>query len=379
MSRLTEEPNIVKFVRSDAIQYEHEWNPRDYNPYHARQVLLDHIDEAVEAEALGWDGYFVTEHHFDGWTLAPQPNLFLAAVAMRTSRIRLGHSVQVLPVHNPLHLAEQYGMLDVLSGGRLEVGLGRGNFRFEWERYAEAQEDAPALFDEKYKLLMKALTQAEFTHDAVVPVAKPSTIYPRPMQNPLPTWLAAVSPGSVERVGRLGANLSSPAIPDGGEKLERYIEAAGQAGWTVTGANYMVLTRIICAPTDREAHLIDEQNTRVMLDALGTRGVTRDTPAGALQVAGFTQGIVGSPQTVREQLAEVLRSTGARRVLAIIRLRGMPGEVSRQTQHLMATDVIPHLRNLAVPGSSKHNGRASDVSRLGARDGESVPAREMVK
>src|SRR3546814_14899071 len=71
-------------------------------------------------------------------------DLMLAALAARTTTIRLGHAVQVLPVHNPLFLAEEYGMVDVLSGGRLEVGLGRGNFDFEWDRYEEDRADAPA-------------------------------------------------------------------------------------------------------------------------------------------------------------------------------------------------------------------------------------------
>ena len=227
MSRLSEEPETLKFVRVESVPYEHDWDPAAYDPYRAKQVLHDYLDEAVEAERLGWDGYFATEHHFDGWTLVPQPNIFLAALAMRTSRMRLGQGVQVLPVHNPVWLAEQYGMLDLLSGGRLEVGLGRGNFDFEWDRYAEDHDDAPRLFDENLDLLRKALTETGFTHDGPgYQVKRPSTVYPRPLQDPLPTWIAAVTPGSVERVGRLGLNLAGPAIPDGGERLERYVESA---------------------------------------------------------------------------------------------------------------------------------------------------------
>jgi alkanesulfonate monooxygenase SsuD/methylene tetrahydromethanopterin reductase-like flavin-dependent oxidoreductase (luciferase family) len=352
MPRLAEEPEVIKFVRVDAVQYEHDWDPDAYDPFRAKQVMADYLDEAVEAERLGWDGYFVTEHHFDGWTLAPQPNLFLAALAMRTSRMRLGQGVQVLPVHNPVWLAEQYGMLDLLSGGRLEVGLGRGNFEFEWDRYEHEHRDAPALFDDNLALLQKALTQTRFTHDGPShAVPKPATVYPRPLQDPLPIWIAAVSPGSVERVARLGHNLAGPSIPDNCERLERYVQTAAAHGHEVSGANFLVIGSIICAPTDHEAELIQQRNVATMLPALATRGITLDTPEGKAIVAGFSGHIVGSPQTVRDQLIDVLQGTGARRMMCILRIRGLPGEVSRQSQRLLAEDVFPHLRRLATPGS----------------------------
>jgi alkanesulfonate monooxygenase SsuD/methylene tetrahydromethanopterin reductase-like flavin-dependent oxidoreductase (luciferase family) len=351
MSRLSEEPETLKFVRVESVPYEHDWDPAAYDPYRAKQVLHDYLDEAVEAERLGWDGYFATEHHFDGWTLVPQPNIFLAALAMRTSRMRLGQGVQVLPVHNPVWLAEQYGMLDLLSGGRLEVGLGRGNFDFEWDRYAEDHDDAPRLFDENLELLRKALTETGFSHDGPgYQVKRPSTVYPRPLQDPLPTWIAAVTPGSVERVGRLGLNLAGPAIPDGGERLERYVESAAAHGHEVSGANFMVIGSIICAPTDREAELIRQRNRTTMVETLAKRGVREDTPLGARVVGGFVDGIAGSPLTVRHQLTERLQSIGARRMMCIIRVRGLPGEVSRQTQQLLAEDVFPHVRGIATPG-----------------------------
>jgi alkanesulfonate monooxygenase SsuD/methylene tetrahydromethanopterin reductase-like flavin-dependent oxidoreductase (luciferase family) len=351
MPRLSDEPEIIKFVRIDSVQYEHEWDPDAYDPYRAKQVIDDYLDEAEEAERLGWDGYFVTEHHFDGWTLVPQPNIFLAALAMRTSRMRLGQGVQVLPVHNPVWLAEQYGMLDLLSGGRLEVGLGRGNFEFEWDRYAEDHADAPRLFDENLLLLRKALTECGFSHDGPrYAVRGPSTVYPRPLQTPLPTWIAAVTPGSVERVGRMGFNLAGPGIPDGAERLERYVESAAAHGYEVSGANFIIIGSIICAPTDREAELIQARNKTTMVEALAARGVRDDTPLGRQVVAGFADGIAGSPLTVRHRLIDLLQSTGARRMMCIIRVRGLPGEVSRQTQQLLAEEVFPHVRGIATPG-----------------------------
>src|ERR1700674_5212050 len=88
--RLTEEPEIIKFVRVDAAQWEWDWAPEKYDPGKAKALFESHIEEIVEAEELGLDGVFLTEHHFDGWTILPSPNIFLTVLAMKTKRLRLG-------------------------------------------------------------------------------------------------------------------------------------------------------------------------------------------------------------------------------------------------------------------------------------------------
>jgi hypothetical protein len=87
-----------------------------------------------------------------------------------------------------------------------------------------------------------------------------------------------------------------------------------------------------------------------MVQTLAQRGVREDTPLGARVVGGFVNGITGSPLTVRHRLTELLQDIGARRMMCIIRIRGLPGEVSRQTQALLAEEVFPHVRTLSTPG-----------------------------
>ena len=135
------------------MQYEGSWDPDEYDPDSARATLESHIEDAVEAERLGLDGMLLTEHHFDAWTLVPSPNVFLAAVAMRTSRLRLGQAVHVLPIHNPWRLAEETGMLDLISNGRAEVGVGKGNFSVERARYNPPGDDFDQRFEEGLELL----------------------------------------------------------------------------------------------------------------------------------------------------------------------------------------------------------------------------------
>src|SRR5262245_44421838 len=347
---LTEGPDTVKFIRLDAAHYPGEHAPRAYDPTLAKQVFEEVIEEAVEAEALGWDGFFLTEHHFDAWSLLPSPNLLLAILANKTRRMRLGTGVHILPVHDPIRLAEEAGMLDVISGGRLEVGLGRGNFQCERDRFTAPVDWYVKRFYEHLDALSRAIRSASFTYDGRwTKVRKPATIYPRPMQDPIPIWIGALSPGTVEKVGRLGHNLAGGAFPDNCERLERFIEASRKGGRQVSGANFMVLVPLFVAPTDAEAEKIAADMARETLPLLDKR-VETPPPSGVLGPgeALVKFAVAGSPRTVREKLAHILSGCGARRLLAAVRFRGTNTEVVRQTQRLFAEEVAPQLRKLKV-------------------------------
>jgi alkanesulfonate monooxygenase SsuD/methylene tetrahydromethanopterin reductase-like flavin-dependent oxidoreductase (luciferase family) len=346
---LAEQPEIIKFVRLDAAHYHAAYQPETYDPLHARQVLDETIEEAVEAEALGWDGFFFTEHHFDAFSLVPSPNILLAALAVRTERMRLGTGVHIFPVRDPIRFAEEAGMLDVLSGGRLEFGIGRGNYQFELNRFTAPIEESVARFDENLDVFTKAIHADSFTYDGQwTKVRKPSTIYPRPLQKSLPIWVAAGSPGTVEKVGRLGHNLAGGAFADGGERLERYVEASRKAGRAVSGANFAAVVAMVVAPTDAEAEKSAAQGIECMR-AFGLRRIARDSiePGKATSFPEellLNNAVFGSPRTVRDKLAHILAGCGARRLLVVARLAGMSTEVTRQTQRLLAETVMPELR-----------------------------------
>jgi alkanesulfonate monooxygenase SsuD/methylene tetrahydromethanopterin reductase-like flavin-dependent oxidoreductase (luciferase family) len=345
---LASQPDILKFVRIDAAHYPGRYEPEAYDPVVAKQVFEEILEEAVEAEALGWDGFFLTEHHFDAWSLMPSPNILLAMLALKTRRMRLGTGVHILPVHDPIRLAEEAGMLDVISGGRLEVGVGRGNFQFELDRFTAPVEESVPRFDEHLDVFTTAIRANCFTHDGQwTKVRKPSTIYPRPMQNPLPIWIAATNPATVEKVGRLGHNLAGGAYPDGGNRLERFIEASRRAGRRVSGANFLVATPLFVAPTDAEAERIAAEVAKETLPFARKRVETSPAP-GTLSPgeALIKFAVFGSPRTVRDKLGHILSGCGARRLMLILRFRGTSTEIVRQTQRLFAEEVAPELRKL---------------------------------
>jgi alkanesulfonate monooxygenase SsuD/methylene tetrahydromethanopterin reductase-like flavin-dependent oxidoreductase (luciferase family) len=188
MSALAEDASLVKFVLQNGVGlHTTEPDPDIRDPRWQQQQILEFVDIAVAAERLGFDGVSLVEHHALSVT-APSPHLMLAAAAMRTSRIRLASAVTVLPLYNPIRVAEEAGMLDLLSGGRFELGIGRGTG--EVERVSGGAIDAEGSMErwiEGIELLNIALTQPEFVFDGkFTQVAHPFSIPTRPLQDPRP-------------------------------------------------------------------------------------------------------------------------------------------------------------------------------------------------
>ena len=345
MPRLEEDPSVVKFVRNDCVFYEGDWAPEKYDAELAREIMQSNIEDAVEAERLGYDGISATEHHFDGWTLVPSPMVYLAAVAARTSRLRLGQAVNILPLRNPWGLAEEAGMLDLISNGRAEIGIGKGSFAVERARYGLDADDADEMFNEKIELLVKALNEVDVTFAGKFDrIDLPSTVYPKALGDPLRPSNYGFKPDSLTKIGREGHNLYGMISPYTVDNFPRYLHAAQEAGHERSGANYMAGAGVIVAPTDKEAKKIHERAWDHCLEIMAARG----GPESEVHQFGgvFTGSIYGSPSTVVDKLGEGLQASGARRLCMVIRTRFIPKEESRQTMHLFAEEVMPHLRNL---------------------------------
>src|SRR5215217_1281047 len=120
------------------------------------QGFRDYLDYAVEAEALGYRSSFLVEHHFTGWNQVSATLMLQTALAMRTTTLRLGTAVIVLPWHNPVLLAEQAATLDLLSGGRLDFGIGKGYRYNEFVGFDVPIAEADARFEEALEVLLKA-------------------------------------------------------------------------------------------------------------------------------------------------------------------------------------------------------------------------------
>jgi alkanesulfonate monooxygenase SsuD/methylene tetrahydromethanopterin reductase-like flavin-dependent oxidoreductase (luciferase family) len=200
------------------------------------QGFRDFIDYNVEAEALGYDSTFVVEHHFTGFGQVSASLNLLTWVAARTSTLRLGTAVLVLPWHNPVLLAEQAATIDLLSGGRLEFGVGKGYRHNEFAGFCIPIAEADARFDESLSVILKAWTSDErFSHRGTYWHFENIVVEPPTRQKPHPPiWMAAGQPDSIRKVAQRGAKLLLDQFASIAATIERFniykaeVEALGR-------------------------------------------------------------------------------------------------------------------------------------------------------
>ncbi|MBV8776297.1 MAG: LLM class flavin-dependent oxidoreductase [Alphaproteobacteria bacterium] len=170
----------------------------------------DFINYVVEAEKLGFSSVFLVEHHFTGFGQVSASLNLLSYLAARTERIRLGTAVVVLPWHNPILVAEQAATLDLLSNGRLDLGVGKGYRAYEFSGFCVPQDEATARFDEAMEIIRRAWRSGgkRFSYKGKWHSYDNVVVEPSPIQQPHPPfWLGAGSAESIRRAAREGYNL----------------------------------------------------------------------------------------------------------------------------------------------------------------------------
>ena len=187
------------------------------------QGYSDFIDYVCEAERLGFRSIFLVEHHFTGHAQVSASLTLLSYLAARTRTIRLGTAVVVLPWHNPVLVAEEAATLDLLSGGRLDFGVGKGYRDYEFSGFCVPIEEATERFDEAMAVIRKAWTSAgRFSHHGKRWHFADVIVEPAPAQRPHPPfWLGAGSADSIRRAAREGYNLLLDQIAPTDAIIER--------------------------------------------------------------------------------------------------------------------------------------------------------------
>src|SRR5882672_11004726 len=179
-------------------------------------AIHEQVAQACFAEAAGFDGIWLTEHNFTGESVYCDPIPFASVVAARTSRIRIGFAVIQLALRHPIRLATQLALLDNLSGGRLDVGVGHGtNYNeYEFVGYGLRSDDSRERMEETLDVLVRAWTEAPLVHHGKFYQLRLPELRPRPRQRPHPPiWRSVSSGNSVRECGRLGAPLLTARIP----------------------------------------------------------------------------------------------------------------------------------------------------------------------
>jgi len=201
----------------------------------AEEIIAEEVEQMVLSERLGFDAVWLTEHHYADYGISSAPSVLLATVAARTERVKLGMAIWVLPFHNPLRLAEETATLDILSRGRLVVGLGRGNRPQEFLGHGVNQDESRTRREEGVEVLLKAWTEERVTFQGRHWQFDEIPVYPKPFTKPHPPLAFAVtSPQSLEWAGTHGYPIMSSGLTTPRASLEQqretYVAALRRAG-----------------------------------------------------------------------------------------------------------------------------------------------------
>lgn len=190
--------------------------------------------EAQLAESCGFDAMFFGEHHQDRDGFLPSPLIVASAIAARTSRLKVGTSVILLPLHHPVQIAEDAATLDIVSHGRLVLGLGLGYQPADFAMFGVPQQERVGRFAESMEIIRKCWTGEKFSFQGKYFQLNDIQMLPRPVQRPAPPlWVGGWAESAVRRAARLGdAWVSGPsmALDEMRHLTEVYREAAAQAG-----------------------------------------------------------------------------------------------------------------------------------------------------
>ncbi len=310
-----------------------------------------------QMDALGYHSLWVTEHHFHeyGGTL-PDPAAFLSAVAVQTERIRLGIAIVVLPLHNPLQVAESYGMVDVMSGGRLELGIGRGTGA-ELQQFGIGYEDSSLRLREGAAIIRQAWSQEAVDFHGKLYDYRGMRVLPRTPQRPHPPiWVAASRSDDTYRwAGENGFHLLTlPPNNDTAtlrQNIEHYRQALERAGHDPSTRQVLGKFMVYVAPTERAA--VEEcmpflQTYRALAGEQNqTPTVRRRREVEELIEQGKL--IVGDPARCIEVIRYWQQALGLTVVTGTFYFGGMPQGLALQNITLFADQVMPAFREPALP------------------------------
>jgi alkanesulfonate monooxygenase SsuD/methylene tetrahydromethanopterin reductase-like flavin-dependent oxidoreductase (luciferase family) len=172
------------------------------------EVFAALLDQIEYADTLGFDSVWVTEHHFAGDGYAPSPMTLLAAITMRTKRMKLSTDILLLPLYNAVRLAEEIATIDILSGGRMMLGVGMGYREVEWQTFGTSRKERVGRTEEALEVMRGAWKDGPLTYKGRFYDIRGVDVTPKPVQKPEPPlWMAATSEAAARRAARFGMNL----------------------------------------------------------------------------------------------------------------------------------------------------------------------------
>jgi alkanesulfonate monooxygenase SsuD/methylene tetrahydromethanopterin reductase-like flavin-dependent oxidoreductase (luciferase family) len=218
------------------------------------------LEQVQLEEELGFDAVWFGEHHYSGYSFGSPPVIAMAAAA-RAKRIRLGTGVSLIPLNHPIRLAEEYAMLDVLSGGRLEYGIGRGFLKYSHEIFGINEDENHDRYHEGTEIILKAWTaDGPFSYQGKFWSVDNYTFFPKPLQQPHPPIYGsgALTPDSYRWAGSKGLHLATAFFIPLQERVQRgiqlYRQALQEAGYNPAERDVAGVLQLYCGESNEEAH-----------------------------------------------------------------------------------------------------------------------------
>jgi len=311
-------------------------------PRTAQQFYDELLEQAQAADDLGFDSFWIAEHHFHEYGAIPRPPIWMAAAAQRTSRIKLGAAVSVLPFDNPLRTAEDYAMVDIMSGGRLTIGVGSGYLKHEFDGFGIDSQEKRERFDECLDILLLAWKGEPFSYEGKHHRVKDVTLNVTPLQEPHPPVSVAVLRNEAAPfVGAKG--LSIMMIPyattDNLSELcattDAYRKALAPQLAESGSMRLQFGLHTHCAETTRAAR---EEAQGPMDRYVRTRLYAKQRPFDTLIEKDLIA--AGDPDEI-SRVASLYANAGMTDFLAITNFGAMPHEKVLKSMELMASHVLP--------------------------------------
>ena len=331
-----------------------------------RSAYADALDQAFYADALGFDSVWIAEHHFSEYGTAPDVAVLAAALAQRVKRMRIGTAVSILPFNHPIRTAESFAMVDVLSDGRLDFGVGRGYQPGEFAGFGLPMVESRERFDESLEIIQRAWTEEEVTFEGKFYQVRGVRVMPKPVQKPHPPiWGAAISPESFELLAARGLRfLSAPSITPASLMAESY--RAYRRVWLASGHDAAALEVpalhfTYVGETDPGARRDAEQSVmwyfRTIAEKIAPKTGEPVPPdygfyARArrhLETVTFEQLyrdvlLFGDPGRVIERILALQEDLGVTSLLCWTNFGGLPSDLARASIRRFAEKVIPKFR-----------------------------------
>lgn len=328
--------------------------------------IFDHLDTTDEplkqfydnrftyvevADQSGIDSYHIAEHHTTPLGLSPSPNVYLSGVAQRTTNLRFGPLVYILPEYHPLRLIEEVCMLDQMSGGRLEMGLGRGISPFEARNYGINPDDTRSIYEEYTQVLLQGLQAKAFSFEGKHYNAHNLPLQMEPVQKPYPpVWLGIGNDGNAERAG---ANAANCVALHNADKVKGFVDIwrrnlpgdappdlrFGQCFFTVIdedGGRALDIAREAYLKWRESFHFLYYHNDTSPVQ--GERALTFD------QVMEERRGFAGTPDDAAAFFKREAEISGINYVLGQFYFGGMKVETPVRSVELFAKHVMPAFR-----------------------------------